>query len=208
MLVVFSTGGMPPPNSGLSNMSTMVASPTEDAPASPQVMDSFCVFQIKLKNSNRALSGILNAECGLPDGSPPWGNFGVDSNHGSRYDGLQYEGWSDAEDDWDNVWSACTTEPEYSPPNCNYYNSAGCTEQVTDVGYSTYADLALWMKIPRRAEDEGCEWFDGRNLVLTGNFIKVYEMDHFQSPDDFIDMTGHGDITILNRPGIPGDLNP
>lgn len=194
--MVLSFGGRANPDPGQPKIPTAAISNVEAVAPSPQggIMNTYCVFYVRMLNSDRYLRGDTDQECGLPDGSPPWGNFGVDSNLASRADGYQYEGWKMA-DGWDNVWSACSTSDDYDPPDCRYYNANGCTEQQTDMATSQYASMELWMKIPRRQEDLGCEWFDGHHLLITGNFQKVWELDD-ASADDLIDEATHADLVI------------
>ncbi len=53
-----------------------------------------CYAFVNFHNRRRRVYGDVNAEC--PGGqlhTPPFGNWGVDSNWGVRYDGFQFPGW-------------------------------------------------------------------------------------------------------------------
>ena len=101
-------------------------------------------------NNYRELDGTLNVECGFPSWhSAPFGNWGVDSPYGTRYDGFQFPGWKvTGGDDW-YQWNSCTTtKSEYRAPSpCSgstsyyndKYNGIGCTEQRSNAGSYKHA---------------------------------------------------------------------
>ena len=53
-----------------------------------------CAVEVSGLNKDRKVSGPVSVECGgLGFHSAPFGNWGVDSNHGDREDGHQFQGW-------------------------------------------------------------------------------------------------------------------
>ena len=62
-------------------------------PAEGQGVRVVCNLSLKFQNNYRRITGAqINTECEWPH-SPPWGNWGVESKYGRRYDGNQYQGW-------------------------------------------------------------------------------------------------------------------
>lgn len=104
-----------------------------------------CYKKSEFYNKERLLTGAVNEECGGGWHSAPFGNWGVDSPHGGRYDGYQFPGWK-ISDGWFQ-WNSCTTKKkEYRAPSpCHRYyndgrNSEGqCTTQKTTRGSERYA---------------------------------------------------------------------
>lgn len=90
-----------------------------------------CTYEVLYKyyNSNRHVYGTVNTECSGWPHTPPWGNWGVESNYTFPWDGTQFQGWF-----WYSPtyqWNSCTTGAggAYSAPNVNYYNHASFSEQ-------------------------------------------------------------------------------
>ena len=87
-----------------------------------------CLIHTVDYNRDRYVFGSVNTECTGPFHTVPFGNWGVESNHGSQYDGFQFRGWKYLGGSW-LQWNSCTNQ--YPPPNCNYYNNpASCTTQI------------------------------------------------------------------------------
>ena len=76
-----------------------------------------CDRMLQVENVNRVVFGNIIAECPGGGGhSVPYGNWGVDSNFGSRYDGFQFPGWK-ASGGW-RQWNSCTTVYPWDPITC------------------------------------------------------------------------------------------
>lgn len=127
-----------------------------------------CQIHIVDYNLDRYVYGSVSAECpGNWPHDPPFGNWGVDSIHGSRYDGFQFRGWKQA-DGW-LQWNSCTTHIDFSPPSCQYYNWQSCTTQI-DTPVREFAqywsDLLPW----------SCSDY-GTIYTMNGYFMNIYELD-------------------------------
>lgn len=127
------------------------------APLAAQV----CRLSIGALNQSRKVLGPVNTECGgdphycpfwiWPEHSIPYGNWGVTSNFGQKQDGHQFQGWChnsfvcdnygncgyQCEDGWWE-WNSCTSNSQFSAPNCYIYNYNGCTQQATTTGIDVY----------------------------------------------------------------------
>ena len=87
-----------------------------------EAQNQYCRITTYFQNTRRRVKGRLDQECHWPH-TPPWGNWGVDSNYGRRVDGYQWAGWEPKEG-W-LQWSACTVRRKYAPPKAAYYNDNG-----------------------------------------------------------------------------------
>ena len=93
-----------------------------------------CSVIFRMENKDRYCAGNVNEECPPSWHTVPFGNWGVDSNVGSRIDDHQFQGWY-PEDGW-LQWNSCTGDYPYPDPTCKErYNTkwenGGCTEQET-----------------------------------------------------------------------------
>ena len=150
------------------------------------------------QNRDRTVAGAVNTECGKRvigfRHSPPWGNWGVDSNYGTRSDTTQFRGWR-----WDDgatskrQWNSCTTnKSEYLPPNCTYYNAENCYTQASDGtvthGVLTYRTSSTPCPRPGTVGNErgrGCRVFEGVRVSQTSNHMTLYELDN--NGDDLVE---------------------
>ena len=76
-------------------------------PVEAQNLQGECRINIYTENKNREVFGNVHTECG-PGHSPPWGNWGVESNAGNRYDGDQFKGWKSS--DGHGQWNSCNDQ--------------------------------------------------------------------------------------------------
>lgn len=145
-----------------------------------------------MRNRGREVFGApCCAECLGGIHSAPFGNWGVDSNAGSRFNGDQFAGWRSG-DHWE--WNSCRND--FPPPDCAYYNAAGCTQQI-----SAAADEQLYAAFSFVSGTDnvaGCAAFDGSQFTLSGNYMDMWELD----PLDDDELVG-----FLNYPNLTATLN-
>jgi hypothetical protein len=157
----------------------------------------YCRISVAGLNRYRFVPGWapLGQECGWEEPgcwhSPPFGNWGVDSNYGSRVDGAQFVGWHGGQ------WNSCTYF--YPPPDCRYYNFAWphCTDQQTASGVNVHGtkhvDIAV--RCPEDWDGDGiCDRGGCKDVGPYGewyNFAELYEIDLPVPPwcgrDDYVD---------------------
>ncbi len=128
-----------------------------------------CELFIQSSNLDRYVYGAFSAECpGNWPHSAPFGNWGVDSLHGSRYDGYQFAGWYN-DDGWQQ-WNSCTTHVDYDAPDCTYLNYESCTTQLTDVGTYVFSNFYSGVM------DWPCSDY-GEIFTVSNLFMAMYELD-------------------------------
>jgi len=120
----------------------------------------YCDVYFQMENTDRHCYGSVWAECMW--WRAPYGNWGVDSNVGSRYDDDQFQGWY-PDDGW-RQWNSCT-DYEWAPPDpscVSLYNDAyvpleGCYEQHSPswLGENGYGGGYRRYEIPRELERFG-----------------------------------------------------
>jgi uncharacterized protein (TIGR03437 family) len=146
--------------------------------------------------------GPVNAECPFSLHSPPFGNWGVTSNFGQKFDGRQFEGWCHDTRICDNngqcsvhcrdgwyEWNSCTDDARYRAPNLTLYNADGGTQQVTTTGLNVLGtrniDIPVSCPVDSNrdgiAESGGC--MDVRTYSSGVNFMSLYELDPGTSDD-------------------------
>ena len=78
-----------------------------------------CYAHLTFSNHYRRVFGTIAAECPGSIHSAPFGNWGVASNYGRRYDGNQFAGWK--KDGNTRHWNSCTTHfrPDGTMENYN-----------------------------------------------------------------------------------------
>lgn len=158
----------------------------------------FCQISYSGLNKDRKVMGPVSAEC---PGDPPWphsypfGNWGVNSNVGSRIDGHQFQGWClnhwacdndgncerHCTDRW-YEWNSCTTWSQWAPPNNTLYNSNGYTQQVTTRGTNTHGTAAADIAVSCPSDSDGDGVCDtGGCADISGftnsNWMTLYELD-------------------------------
>lgn len=114
----------------------------------PAGSDYYCWVFFDMENKDRYCYGYVNTECSWPH-SVPFGNWGVDSNVGTRWDDHQFQGWYPTADKW-MEWNSCYKD--FPPPDisCNYFYNAnyqpgqGCTEQETSGAWDPYK---VWKEV-------------------------------------------------------------
>ena len=126
--------------------------------------------------------------------SPPWGNWGVDSNHGSRLDSFQWAGWKHIPGDPWLQWSACT-KGRFKPPNPEYYNDNNNTTQKASPDNRRWYATHNWTGGPGRT----CDQTYGNTYVYRSNYMDLYELDAGGFPvggDDYVTTLSFGNISV------------
>ncbi len=157
-----------------------------------------CVLQWGLWNQERYLPGQVQAECPGSPHSWPFGNWGVDSNFGSRIDGNQFQGWChnsvvcgyddpptcwiDCTDGW-YEWNSCTDYFPMLRGNCYYYNYNNCNEQKTSTGVNSHAGGYDTIPVTCPIDWNGDQICDSGGCMdlgaywSLGNWMDVWELD-------------------------------
>lgn len=167
-----------------------------------------CRKTYEFENNYRKLTGAFNSECGsygvFPSWhSAPWGNWGVDSPYGTRYDGFQFPGWKvTGGDDW-YQWNSCTTtKAEYRAPSpCSgsdsYYNdsptSAGCRTQSSSQGAAEHASTYVIYYHSPGIEYSCASIVSGAEVVL-GLWMTPYELD--SDGDDKVSKLSYPTVSV------------
>lgn len=132
----------------------------------------YCTYHITFKNDKRRVPGAVNKECGGVH-SPPWGNWGVDSNYTSRQDGYQFAGWHPL-DGW-RQWNSCTRDYNYPA----YLNDNGR-------GQRAYPDIPHNYSTTSWGPSGTCP-----NVVtFSGSYMKIWELDK-RAGDDEVGVLGY-----------------
>ena len=71
-----------------------------------------CVIDLSLVNHNRYVYDATE-ECGWFFHSSPWGNWGVNSNVGTRLNTNQFQGWRQPCSETKVEWNSCTNQSKY-----------------------------------------------------------------------------------------------
>jgi hypothetical protein len=170
------------------------------------VADTFaqeCYIPFVLENRSRHVFGSVNTECSNQAchwywHTPAWGNWGVDSNYGSRGDGTQFMGWksgSGISPCGENIdppqWNSCTdtyTDPYYF--NYNNNTEQWSPDEKVYVGYSITFGSCPWdWDYDGVIDDGGCGNGTGwRQFSSGGNYMALYELDP---------ITGDEEVTTL-----------
>ncbi len=155
------------------------------------------------QNYNRKVAGVVTTECDdvrrpVQWHDPPWGNWGVDSNYGSRTDTDQFRGWEHKDGpSTKKQWNSCTLgRSEYAPGNCDFYNANDCmtqeTEPLTAVvthGRMSYRAAVTNCPTPGTVGNEpgrGCRALDGTQASQISNYMSLFELD-YPDPDDAVE---------------------
>ena len=153
-----------------------------------------CSVTAQFYNTRRRVKGTLDQECHWPH-SPPWGNWGVDSNYGRRQDSFQWAGWKRKSGNNWRQWSACTVKREYAPPNPEYYNDNGNRTQKADPDNSREHAWHRWRWGPGRT----CDRSFGNVYVFRSNYMDLYELDDggiFGGGDDYVTTLKFGNVSV------------
>lgn len=132
----------------------------------------------------------ITVECQAWPHSVPFGKWGISANVG----GGVFEGWHNGKSFCSGVgdpgpgtqWNSCTSK--VPPPNCECYNHANCTQQITISGVNSHGSFsgAFPVSCPREYTDGtvhgGCEDVVGVTATLSQNFMTLYELD-WPDPD-------------------------
>lgn len=160
-------------------------------PAAAQ--QKYCTLHFTMLNSTRHVVGEVNTECSWP--GIPFGNWGVESNFGGRYDGYQFAGWKYM-DNW-YQWNSCTSE-YVREANCwDHYNhdhngNGLCEDQGSTQGEYQYAGgvVNLYANCPYDYNDDGqCDTGGCLGISqfgFSGQYLDLWELDEFPNPDDYV----------------------
>jgi len=152
-----------------------------------------CRVGVVLQNSDRYVATAPEVECSEPH-TVPWGNWGVDSNGGIRYDGHQFQGWCHNPPYW---YLGCWESPWYEwnscrsyrpPPNCTYYNEPDCQNQRTTQGVNDHAGFIFGdynVSEPTPDGYGGCRDLEDWPIGVYNNYMTLYELDPNEA-DDFV----------------------
>ena len=162
-------------------------------PLACQAQYATCIVSKGAHNRNRVamapVSGYqIKVECNWPH-SVPFGIWGVSSNVGGVSGKDQFQGWWDPASETAREWNSCTND--FPPPNCSYYNHAGCTQQISIHGENGYGGVSTQYQVscPRYYTDGtwrgGCEDLNGYVATLGNNFMTIYEKD-WPDGDDLV----------------------
>ena len=158
-----------------------------------------CRVAFTLENKNRYIHGEVYKECGSYH-SPPWGNWGVVSNYGSRQDGNQFKGWYAS--GGHSQWNSCTRDT-WEAPNCDYYNTSNCTKQSSSGTYAYATGVAMYgasCEYFDESENEfrgGCHDLNGSNISVVDTFMDLWELDRLDA-DDFVTTLNYNDLTAAH----------
>lgn len=138
-------------------------------------LPGICMLDQAWQNQNRAVTGAVYAECPPSIHSSPYGNWGVNSNAGSRYDGDQFMGWY--YENGQHQWDSCT----------------GGYRQESTEGAATYA----WYRVTLDGEHSCSQaGVDGIVFTYQGNYMDMYELDPWW-PDQFVSHAAYPDLSIV-----------
>lgn len=158
----------------------LVAAP----PATPQ--SGICRLYFTMLNSTRHVVGKVNAECNDVWHSTPFGNWGVESNFGSRTDTTQFTGWKWSDNKYQ--WNSCTSERVRDDGvSCNYYNhdhngNGRCEDQGSNAEYGyAWFSVHYGVNCPYDSDRDGtCDWGGClyiSNFTVSNQYLVLYEMD-------------------------------
>ncbi|MEX2262699.1 MAG: hypothetical protein WD696_12155 [Bryobacteraceae bacterium] len=191
------------------------------------VLAQTCQLSVAGLNRNRRVIGNVNVECpgGNPLHTPPFGNWGVTSNFGQKFDGHQFDGWchdtpvcdaagncrTECRDGW-YEWNSCTDHFLFRAPNCTLYNGESCQQQVTTTGVNVHGTRAVNLpaSCPSDANGDGIAESGGCTAVTsysTGvSFMTLYELDP-AGGDELVQTMYFPEATLPLRCGIFGCLS-
>lgn len=160
-----------------------------------------CTLNFQLWNRDREVNGEVNTECS-PSIHPTttWGNWGVNSNWGTREDGHQFQGWCHDDDmpdgsqactDEGYEWNSCTQDHVRNDGvSCYYYNVdedgiSGCEAQRTQSSFTNnlYGSGSFVQSVGCPFDTNGDGVFDtggcldANSISVTGNYMDLYELD-------------------------------
>ena len=171
-------------------------------------VNSYCDTDVLFHNKERRVPGPVNTECGSgPGHSAPWGNWGVDSNFGSRIDGFQFAGWrSHGSDPW-LQWNSCTTQRPLDFPmgSTQWFNDPlpVWNKQKADPDIERFYERTGWSSDPLGLPEpsQTCADLTPEVYTYSGLYMHTYELDpgccdaitaYINYPDIDISMTCNG----------------
>lgn len=168
-----------------------------------------CKVSYETKNKSRYVHGPVDVECGIGESnSPPFGNWGVESDGQRRKDGFQFPGWCKdrrvceggncktyCTDDW-YEWNSCTSKvPKFAPPNSDFYNHSNHTQQkaVSNTKPKVHGggSLEIIVSCPTDSDGDyypdsgGCLEVVANGISVGGQIMDLWELDH-NVGDDFV----------------------
>ena len=167
-------------------------------------MSSYCETSVRLYNTDRRVLGPVNTECHWPH-TPPWGNWGVNSNYGSRIDGDQFAGWHYLDDH--QQWNSCTTQRPIDFPmgNATWFNDPPgvLNKQKADPDIEHQYTRTGWsVEVGLPTPSPTCADLTPEVYTFSGLFMHLYELDQndydelterLYYPDIHVSMTCGGD---------------
>ena len=170
---------------------------------SPHLHAGICRLSVAGLNRERVVAAWadLNQECGgIQDcwHSPPYGNWGVDSNYGRRVDGDQFQGWYPEYPHL--MWNCCTRD---YPPGGEQRSFAG-----ENVHGSKTVDV--WVNCPEDIDSDGeCDVGGCKDVWGYGesnNWATLFELDPGPWPcgiDDYVDTLDFPptEVNLICEPG-------
>ena len=152
----------------------------------------FCQVRLRYYNRNRHVHGPVDTECSWPH-TPPWGNWGVESNGGWRLNGFQFAGWKPK--DGLLQWNSCTSDnAKYRAPSSRYYNWNGNREQWSG-GIRQYGDTG-WVL---GSTTSSCRAVFEGVYTVPNVYMKLWELDAGWWPfgeDDDVTTLQYGSVSI------------
>ena len=152
-----------------------------------------CRVTVSFWNQKRRVTGPVSKECSRPH-SVPFGNWGVNSNYGARWDGDQFSGW--LLEDRKRQWNSCTTDkvkfptggPHHDKDYRYYYNDPipARTKQKADPDDARAYAVQLWDTGHPFEPNRSCQDVLPPLLVYSGLYMHLYELD---GPIDSDDLT-------------------
>lgn len=145
-----------------------------------------CYLFVGFENIDRIVYGPVTAECEgdsincfpFVGHTVPWGNWGVDSNVGSRQDGDQFMGWHDG--DGHQEWNSCTTA----------YPTG---TQTSDTGVGSHGGGILGYVPNTQCYELPLE---GYVVTVTGNYMDLWELDPCDE-DEYVATLSYPDVSLV-----------
>lgn len=187
-----------------------------------------CNITVVGKNAYREVLEDVNAECpGNWPHSYPFGNWGINSNFGTRDDLNQFDGWCHSDylcDNYDNCanycgdgwyeWNSCLDNSMWSSPNDDFYNLNSHTQQQSitwDTPYfvDTVDSLGVNLSVdcPRDTDNNGTCDVGGCDDVVTvtieNSYMTLYELDPWDT-DFQVQTLNYNNITVYPVCSIDG----
>ena len=138
-------------------------------------IEKVCTLSLKLQNTERRIEGAnINVECEWPH-TPPWGNWGVESNYGRRYDGHQYQGWYPS-GGW-YQWNSCPVHFN----TANHFNNGMWKQKGRTERTYTHASTSWAIYAPNNWTCEDIA--DDTVYTVRNSYMELWELDQNDTDD-------------------------